>query len=129
MTKTEAIIRSILGPVRLDIRPLAHAVDLAIDILFTQKIAMDDIRVTKDIYPVVAKQLKKKTGAVSRKVERLANLCWDVLTQDQDRKIEIIGNQRHEIRAPSEMIFYLAFYAHFGKPFFEVVSREPSLLF
>lgn len=127
MTKTEAIIRSILGPVRLDIRPLAQAVDLAIDILFVQKIAMDDIRVTKDIYPVVAKQLKKKPGAVSRKIERLANLCWDALSPD--RKKEIIGEQRHDIRAPSEMIFYLAFYAHFGKPFFEVVSREPSLLF
>lgn len=127
MTKTEAIIRSILGPVRLDIRPLAQAVDLASELLFIQKIAMDDIRVTKDIYPVVAKQLKKKTGAVSRKVERLANLCWDSLTPE--RKKEIIGEQRHDIRTPSEMVFYLAFYAHFGKPFFEVISREPSLLF
>ena len=127
MTQTETIIRSILGPVGLDVRPLAQAVDLAIDILFVQKIAIDDIHVTKDIYPVVANQLNKKTGAVSRKVERLANLCWDALTPE--RKKEIIGEQRHDIRAPSEMIFYLAFYAHFGKPFFEVISREPSLLF
>ena len=44
MTKTEAVIRSILGTAKPDIRPLAYAVDAAISLMFVQKIPMDDIR-------------------------------------------------------------------------------------
>ena len=46
MTKTEAVIRSILGAARPDIRPMAYAVDAAISLMFVQKIPMDDIYVT-----------------------------------------------------------------------------------
>ena len=57
MTNTEAIIRTILGPIRRDTRPLACSVDCLSELLFVQKIPMDEIMVTKDIYPEVAKQL------------------------------------------------------------------------
>lgn len=63
MTKTEAVIRSILGTAKPDIRPLAYAVDAAISLIFVQKIPMDDIYVTEDIYPDVAKLVK--TGVES----------------------------------------------------------------
>ncbi len=43
MTKTEAVIRSILGAVGMDIRPLACSVDIAIDLMFVQGVPMDDI--------------------------------------------------------------------------------------
>ena len=43
MTKSEQLIRSILGPVRADIRPLACAVDAAEELLFYKDISMDDI--------------------------------------------------------------------------------------
>jgi len=56
MTNTEAIIRTILGPIRRDTRPLACSVDCLSELLFVQKIPMDEIMVTKDIYPEVAKQ-------------------------------------------------------------------------
>ena len=49
MTKSESVIRSILGAVRVDIRPLAFAVDTAVDLMFVQGIPMDDIFVTDDI--------------------------------------------------------------------------------
>ena len=58
MTKTEAVIRSILGAAKSDIRPLAYAVDAAINLMFVQKIPMDDIYVTDDIYPDVARLVK-----------------------------------------------------------------------
>ena len=51
MTKSELLLRSILGPVRADVRPLAYAVDIAGELLFVRRIPMDDIRVTKDGLP------------------------------------------------------------------------------
>ena len=65
MTNTEAIIRTILGPIRRDTRPLACSVDCLSELLFVQKIPMDEIMVTKDIYPEVAKQLNKNPRTIS----------------------------------------------------------------
>ena len=77
MTNTEAIIRTILGPIRRDTRPLACSVDCLSELLFVQKIPMDEIMVTKDIYPEVAKQLNKNPRTISRSVERLVLCCWE----------------------------------------------------
>ena len=134
MTKTEAVIRSIIGAAGADIRPLAYAVDIAIDLMFVQKIPMDDIRVTDDVYPETAKLVKNRYGispsvkTVSRRIERLANLCWDALVA-RDLVLEYIGAQLNDIRAPRDIIFYLAFYVHFGVPFFKAVDQRPALLF
>ena len=38
MTKTETVIRSIFGAAGIDTRPLARAVDIAAELLFTQTI-------------------------------------------------------------------------------------------
>ena len=57
MTKTESTIRFLFGASRKDIRPLVHAVDITIKLMFSQGIPMDDIRVTHAVYPQVAKRL------------------------------------------------------------------------
>ena len=134
MTKTEAVIRSILGTARPDIRPLAYAVDAAINLMFVQKIPMDDIYVTDDIYPDVAKLVKNRRGkpsspeTVSRRIERLANLCWDALVE-RGLVLEYIGTPLRDIRAPRDMIFYLAFYIHLDTPFFIAIQKQSALLF
>ena len=134
MTKTEAVIRSILGAARTDIRPLVHAVDITISLLFTQGIPMDDLHVTDDIYPAAARFVKGRhgnpasPGAVSRRIERLANLCWDTLVE-RNLVLEYIGTPLKDIRAPRDMIFYLAFYIYFDTPFFMVIQKQPALLF
>ena len=134
MTKTEAVIRSILGAARPDIRPLVYAVDLTIDLLFTQGIPMDDIHVTDDIYPASARLVKDRCGrpaspgAVSRRIERLANLCWDTLVS-RNLVPEYLGSPLESIRAPRDMIFYLAFNIYFDAPFFTVIQKQPALLF
>ena len=51
MTKTESTIRFLFGASRKDIRPLVHAVDITIKLMFSQGIPMDDIRVTHAVYP------------------------------------------------------------------------------
>lgn len=128
MTKTEAIIRSILGPVRGDIRPLVCSVDRTAHLLFVQRVPMDDILVTKEVYPIVAQQLSKTPGAISRKVERLANACWDALVT-RNLVTEYIGAPLKDIHSPRDMIFYLAFYAYLDVPFFQAIGQQPTLLF
>ena len=128
MTKSEQLIRSILGPIRSDIRPLSYAVEIAEELLFEQKIPMDDIRVTERIYPAVAGQIARSTGTVARRVERLANLCWDALVE-RELVEQYIGEPIKKIRAPRDMIFYLANFIHFGKPFYAVIAAQPAMLF
>ena len=127
MTKTESIIRAILGPTRRDIRPLAYSVDLMAELLFDQKISMDEIRVTKYIYPCTAKRFRKKPDTAARCVERLANDCWD--EGDRDYLAQIIGRRLQDIREPRDMLFYLAFYSRLGIPFYEAIGQQPALLF
>ena len=134
MTKTEAVIRSILGAARPDIRPLAYAVDAAISLMFVQKIPMDDIYVTDDIYPDVAKLVRNRLGkpsspkTLTRRIERLANLCWDTLVA-RNLVLEYLGAPIENIRAPRDMIFYLAFYIYLDTPFFIAIQKQPALLF
>ena len=134
VTKTEAVIRSILGAAGPDIRPLAYAVDAAISLMFVQKIPMDDIYVMDDIYPHVAKLVRNRRGmpsspkTVSRRIERLANLCWDTLVS-RNLVLQYLGAPLENIRAPRDMIFYLAFYIYLDTPFFIAIQKQPALLF
>lgn len=134
MTKTETVIRSILGATRADIRPPAYSVDIAIHLMFFERIPMDDIYVTDDIYPKAAKLVKNRRGrpstpkTVSRRIERLANLCWDTLVA-RNLVLEYLGAMLEDIRAPRDMIFYLAFYVYLDTPFFIAIQNQPALLF
>lgn len=128
MTKSELLIRSILGAVRADIRPLAYAIDIAEELLFARHISMNDIRVTKDVYPEAARRVKRSATATARCIERLANLCWDALLE-KDLSLRYIGRPLSDIRAPRDVVIYLAFYLHFSRPFFEVIADEPALIF
>ena len=136
MTKSESVIRSILGAVRVDIRPLAFAVDTAVDLKIVCSGHTDgrNIFVTDDIYPEAAEHFRKRSGeastpkAVARRIERLSNLCWDTIVS-RELVMDYIGAQIKDIRAPRDIIFYLAFYVYFDIPFFTVIVKQPALLF
>lgn len=134
MTKSETVIRSILGAVGMNVRPLSCAVDVVIDLMFVQRIPMDDIYVTDDVYPEVAKLVKDRHGkipsvkTISKRIERLANLCWDTLVT-RDLVLEYVGAPLKDIRAPRDIIFYLAFYVYLDAPFFTAIRERPALLF
>ena len=128
MTKTERTIYSLVGPTRYNTLPFSTAIDLAIELLFVRKVAMETIHVTRDIYVPVARELGKSASAASRQIVRLCNLCWDTLVADGAVE-EYLGKPIRDLRAPNEMIFYLAFLIHFDKPFFQVVQENPEMLF
>ena len=113
MTKTESTIRFLFGASRKDIRPLVHAVDITIKLMFSQGIPMDDIRVTHAVYPQVAKRLKTRSGAspsaktTARRIQRLANACWDALVERNLVK-EFLGTSLRDLQAPRDLLFYSA---------------------
>ena len=125
--KETALMREVFGPGRKGVQTLAYAVCEAGKLLFEERVAMDDILVTKDIYPKVASRLGKDSRNVARQIERLANQCWDGMDGAQKRKY--IGKELKDIRAPRDMIFYLAFYVRFGQGFYKMVEKNPELLF
>ena len=79
MTKTETVIRSIFGAAGIDTRPLARAVDIAAELLFTHRQTIDELHFTRDIYSPVAVLLCGKNGepqsvkTISKSIERLSN--------------------------------------------------------
>lgn len=127
MTKTEAIVRSVLGPSGGDVRPLVFASDLFAQRMFVENIPMDDIKVTKEIYPYVAKLLKKRAGAATKSVERLANRCWDL--GDRERLNEIAGKVLRTCPVPRDVLVYFAFYSYLDIPFYKAIEQRPALLF
>lgn len=127
MTKEETLIRSILGPVRGDVGTFACAVEITAHLLFRENMSQDDILVTKHVYPEVAKRTAKSYLSVARQLERMGNLCWENL--GEKGRQTYIGRQLTDIRAPRDMLFYLAFYSHFGKSYYEILESQPELLF
>lgn len=121
------MVRGILGPVGSDLRPLICAVQITGRLLFEERIPQDDIQVTKHIYPEAAKLTGKSLTAVSRQLVRLANLCWDQLGEEEE--LLLFGRQIKGIRAPRDMLFYLAYYCRFNMPYYKVLKQNPQLLF
>ena len=130
MIKETVLVHEIFGPGKKGTRALVCAVFEAGKLLFEEKVAMDEILVTKDIYPDVAKELySKRYRTVVRQIERLCNRCWDRVRGDEYLLDKILGNHSRELEAPSEIIFLLACYMRYEKPFQEVLEQEPALTF
>lgn len=115
MTESERLLRSILGPTRSDIRPLAFAIAVAEELLFNQGLAMDDVQITKQIYPMVARQFRKTDNAAAKCVERLSRLCWEAMVA-QNLVAQYLGRAIQQSPTPRSLIVYLAVYSHTGSP-------------
>ena len=61
MTESERLLRSILGPTRSDIRPLAFAIAVAEELLFNQGLAMDDVQIRSRSIRWLPDSLEKPT--------------------------------------------------------------------
>lgn len=127
MRKEITLLYEILGLGRKGILEMAYAVSEAERMLFSEKIPVDDIHVTRDIYPKVAKELNKHGSSVARQIQRMGNECWN--SMDAEMKKKYIGKDLKDIRAPKDMIFYFAYYVHFQKGFYEIVEDNPGVLF
>lgn len=121
MRQSEILITSVLGVIRSDIRPMAYTLDVIIDLLFIRKIPKGDIRITQHVYPIVADLLGKSPSAISRSVQRVANLCWDAAYR-QNRMMELFGRTLYDVPSTCDILFYFAFLLHFRAPFFSILD-------
>lgn len=127
MTRTEALVRAVLGSSVKNVRTFVAAIDKAIEKSFACKRSIDDIQVTKVIYPEVANQLGKTSGAVSRQVGRIANACWE--QGDRDRLNEIVGYELPCRPPPKELLFHFAAFSFYGVSYREVINQRLAKLF
>lgn len=127
MTRSEALVRSVLGPCRKGIRPFVCAIECIVQRSFVIDYPIEDIQVTKVIYPEVARLLNMRPNAAARQIERIANDCWD--RGDRERLNEILGGPLPSCPPPHEMLFYFAAYSYYSLPFRQVMERELALMF
>ena len=76
MITAESLFFAILGTTRAEITPSVLATEITAELLFDENLGFDDFRITKDVYPTVAKLLRRSSDSVSRSVERMTARLW-----------------------------------------------------
>lgn len=122
MTKTEALVRSVLGSNRKNIRSFSLSIDLIIQKALEHNCSFEDFPVTKEIYTEVAKGMNKDWKAVSKQVERITFACWK--SGDRARLNEIVGYELQYKPRPSELMCYFAAFSLFGAPYRQAAKEE-----
>ena len=120
LTQAECLIHTILGPTHRKIRPFAACIDRVEELLFVQKVHMEDIRFMRDVYPVVAERMHQNCSSLTRLVERLANDCWRQMRR-KNLVETYIGSNPLDPPYPAELTCYLACYLHLGRPFSQAI--------
>lgn len=118
ITKEDKLLRSILGPSPLDIRPLSYSFRQLKELVFEQGFPVDDIRLERNIYSPVARPLDRSSSTVARSVELLANRCWN--SMDAEQKQKYIGRYLEDITGPKDLVIYFAYYCHYGKNYYDL---------
>ena len=105
MITAESLFFAILGTTRAEITPSVLATEITAELLFDENLGFDDFRITKDVYPTVAKLLRRSSDSVSRSVERMTARLWRC------------GSPERLLPRPArETILYLAYYLRAERP-------------
>ena len=105
MITAESLFFAILGTTRAEITPSVLATEITAELLFDENLGFDDFRITKDVYPTVAKLLRRSSDSVSRSVERMTARLWRC------------GSPEQLLPRPArETILYLAYYLRAERP-------------
>lgn len=126
MTRSNMLIRSVLGVKRGNISPFATAVDCLIRRSFCAGLSPEDISVSS-ICDETAEILSCSPGAATRQIQRIANACWDV--GDREALNRIIGKELEVCPSPREMLIYFAAYSYYGVPYHEAIEAQLAKLF
>ncbi len=127
MTKTELLLRSVLGPCRRGLQPFVYAIEYIIQQSFSINVPIENICVTKDIYSRVALTLQIQPESAARQIERIANDCWDI--DDRDRLYAILGKKPMFCPSPREMLIYFAAFSFYGVPFQKAMDLHLAAIF
>lgn len=126
MTRSYALVRSVLGATRGSILAFAEAIDCLILHSFRIGRPIEDVPIT-DIYAEVADMLYRPCRITQKQIERTSHRCWDV--GDREKLDQIIGKHLEIRPTPREMLIYFAAYSHYGKPYHEVLGDQLAEMF
>ncbi len=125
--ETISLIYSILGAPRGCVLPFAYAVDLTADCLFKQHMSMEKFKLS-DVCRQVAERLPYQLNprSVESEVGRWANRCLKKIVKEGWTE-EYLGKQLSDLGGPRMIVIYLATFAHFEKPFYEMIIQHPEV--
>ena len=127
MTRTERLIRSIIGDSRCGLRPIVCASDLIAMLILNRHISLEDIQAER-VYAHTARQTGLSPGAAAMRVQRFCRLCWACM-EEQGLIFPYIGRIPPKRPKPCFLIGYLAFYACYHISYFEAIDCDRTLLF
>lgn len=87
---------------------------------------MEEIQVTKSLYPEAGKKYHKSAAAACRQIERQSVLCWEMMSRKERQKY--LGKTKH-FPAPAEMVFLLAYYCQYNRSYEDMLEEQREALF
>ena len=123
MTKNVWLLRCIFGRTRMDICPLAFAMTVVEKLMYENGCTIDDIKVMKDVYPMVVKQFGKSLNTTAANIERLARRCWDNMIT-KSTVMFYLGCPITQRLTTKQLLCYLAVFSHTGCTYFSENSME-----
>ena len=88
---------------------------------------LQQIRVTKDVYPSVASECNQSLKTAERAVYRAVEACW--MDGKNQALNEIIGQLLPVKPAPAELMLYCAYYLTYGVPYHKVIGPHSPMPF
>ena len=76
----------------------------------------DEVQVTKELYPPVARELKKKPRTAQRAISRAVECIWEEGKNEALNRV--IGRALPVKPKPGELLFYCVYYLEKGSPHF-----------
>ena len=116
MTKNIRLLRQIFGRTR-DISPLAFSVAVVEHLMYREECATEDIKVMKDVYPVVAQEFGKSLNSAAANIERLTRKCWEKMVAENTVAL-YLGKTITERPATKQMLCCLATLSRTGNTYF-----------
>lgn len=111
MTKAIRLLRHIFGPRRPDISPLAFSVAVVENLMYKEGCDIEDIKVMKDIYPIIARQFGKSLNSTAANIERLTRQCWEKMAM-QNTAAFYFGKPITQKPTTKQMLCCLATFTH-----------------
>ena len=95
---------------------------LAMTIEEVSKYLPREISLRKLVYPKIAKDVGRETGAVERSVNRAVKSCWDY--GNHAVIDETLGKRFKQCPPPKKFILYLAYYLHYGVAYHKIIDAD-----
>ena len=124
MTKSKALIWSIIGPSGKSGDILAEAVDRVSGVLSPEGDLPFDFQWERDIFYEMGKKYGEQPGSAQKAATRTAHEVFDALQKDGEKMSEVIGITMKETPAPASTMLYLAYYVRFEQPYFSFMRRR-----